>query len=89
MERTFITPLAKKLAHINQIDPNSLTGSGPRGRIIKSDVENNLIYLRGSIPGSMNSTVLLRESIKNITRKTIKERHEAKIKAAAAKKGKK
>ena len=57
--------------------------------IIKSDVENNLIYLRGSIPGSKNSTVLLRESIKNISRKTIKERHEAKIKAAAAKKGKK
>ena len=55
--------------------------------IIKSDVENNLIYLRGSIPGSKNSTVFLRESIKNITRKTIKERHEAKIKAAAAKKG--
>ena len=57
--------------------------------IIKSDVENNLIYLRGSIPGSKNSTVFLRESVKNITRKTIKERHEAKIKAAAAKKGKK
>ena len=56
--------------------------------IIKSDVENNLIYLRGSIPGSKNSTVFLRESIKNITRKTIKERHEANIKAAAAKKGK-
>ena len=43
--------------------------------IIKSDVENNLIYLRGSIPGSKNSTVFLRESVKNITRKTIKERH--------------
>ena len=57
--------------------------------IIKSDVENNLIYLRGSIPGSKTSTVFLRESIKNITRKTIKERHEAKIKAALAKKGKK
>ena len=39
MERIFITPLAKRLAHINKIDPNSLTGSGPRGRIIKSDVE--------------------------------------------------
>jgi len=57
--------------------------------IIKSDLENNLLYLKGSIPGSMNSTVLLRESVKNITRKTIKEKHEAKIKAAAAKKGKK
>ena len=57
--------------------------------IVKSDVENNLIYLKGSIPGSKNSTVFLRESIKNIKRKTIKEKHDAKIKAAAAKKGKK
>ena len=57
--------------------------------VIKSDLENNLLYLKGSIPGSMNSTVLLRESVKNVTKKTIKEKHEAKIKAAAAKKGKK
>ena len=57
--------------------------------IVKSDLENNLLYLKGSIPGSKNSTVILRESVKNITRKTIKEKHEAKIKAAAAKKGKK
>ena len=57
--------------------------------IIKSDLENNLLYLKGSIPGSKNSTVLLRESVKNISRKTIKEKHEAKVKAEAAKKGKK
>ncbi len=57
--------------------------------IVKSDLENNLLYLKGSIPGSKNSTVFLRGSVKNITRKTIKEKHEAKIKAAAAKKGKK
>ena len=57
--------------------------------IIKSDLENDLIYLRGSIPGSKNSTVLLRESVKNVTRKTLKEKHEAKVKAAQAKKGKK
>ena len=57
--------------------------------IVKSDLENNLLYLKGSIPGSKNSTVLLRESVKNVTRKTIKEKHDAKVKAAAAKKGKK
>ncbi len=57
--------------------------------IIKSDLENSLLYLKGSIPGSKNSTVFLRESVKNITRKTIKEKHEAKVKAATAKKGKK
>ena len=57
--------------------------------VIKSDLENNLLFLKGSIPGAKNSTVILRESIKNVSRKTIKEKHEAKVKAAAAKKGKK
>jgi len=57
--------------------------------IVKSDLENNLIYLKGSIPGSKNSDVLLRGSVKNVTRKTIKEKYDAKVKAAAAKKGKK
>ena len=57
--------------------------------VIKSDLENNLIYLKGSIPGSKNTQVILRESVKNVRKKTIKEKHEAKIKASAAKKGKK
>ena len=57
--------------------------------VVKSDLENNLLYLKGSIPGSKNTTVELREAVKNITRKTIKEKHEAKVKEAAAKKGKK
>ena len=57
--------------------------------IIKSDLDNNLIYLRGSIPGSKNSTVFLRESIKNVKRKTISEKYSEKIKKAEAKKGKK
>jgi large subunit ribosomal protein L3 len=57
--------------------------------IIKSDPENNLLYLRGSIPGSRNTTVFLRESIKNITKKTIIEKYEEKLKKAQAVKGKK
>ena len=57
--------------------------------VVKSDLENNLLYLKGSIPGSKNSTVILRESVKNVTRKTIKEKYEAQVKAAQAKKGKK
>ena len=57
--------------------------------VVKSDLENNLLYLKGSIPGSKNSTVFLRESVKNVRRKTIKEKHEAQVKAAQAKKGKK
>ncbi len=57
--------------------------------VIKSDIENNLLFIKGSIPGAKNSTVFLRESVKNISRKTLKEKHDAKIKAAEAKKGKK
>ena len=29
--------------------------------VVKSDLENNLLYLKGSIPGSKNSTVYLRD----------------------------
>ena len=57
--------------------------------VIKSDMENNLIYLRGSIPGAKNSTVLIKESVKDVRRKTLSEKHEAKVKAAQALKGKK
>ena len=57
--------------------------------IIRSDMDNNLIYLRGSIPGSKNTTVYIRESVKNITKKTVLEKYEAKVKKAQATKGKK
>ena len=48
--------------------------------IIKSDLENNLLYLKGSIPGSKNCEVLVQKSIKNINRLTIKEKNEVKEK---------
>jgi large subunit ribosomal protein L3 len=57
--------------------------------IVKSDLENDLLYLRGSIPGSKNTTVLLRESVKDVRRKTINEKYEDKLKKAQAAKGKK
>ena len=57
--------------------------------IVKSDLENNLLYLKGSIPGSKNSTILVRQSIKNVRRKTLVEKIEAKAKSALAAKGKK
>ena len=44
--------------------------------IIKSDLENNLIYLKGSIPGSKNTEVLIRKSVKNINRMSINEKIE-------------
>ena len=42
--------------------------------IIKADIENELLYLKGSIPGSKNSFVLVKKSVKNIDKKTIAEK---------------
>jgi len=38
--------------------------------IIKSDLENNLIFLKGSIPGSKNSIVLIHKAIKDVKKTT-------------------
>ena len=42
--------------------------------IIKSDLENNLIYLRGSIPGSKNTEILVKKAVKNIQKLTVNEK---------------
>ena len=43
--------------------------------VIKSDLENDLIYIKGSIPGSKNSLVYLRKSKKSFNRKTSAEKY--------------
>ena len=45
--------------------------------IIKSDVENGLLFVKGSIPGSKNCEILVKKSVKNIKKSTIKEKLEA------------
>ena len=57
--------------------------------IVKSDTENSLLYVKGSIPGSKNSTIFVRESVKNIRRKTTLEKYNDKMKKTEAAKGKK
>jgi len=42
--------------------------------IIKSDYENNLIFIKGSVPGSKNSIVLIQKTSKKITRTSTIER---------------
>ena len=49
--------------------------------IIKSDLENDLLYLKGSIPGSKNTEVLVKKAIKNIKKLTINEKIELAEKA--------
>ncbi len=49
--------------------------------IIKKDLENQLLFIKGSIPGSKNSEVVVKKSIKNINKSTIIEKIEAAKKA--------
>lgn len=40
--RVFVSPLAKKIADGSGLDLSGVSGSGPNGRILKSDVESAL-----------------------------------------------
>ena len=42
--------------------------------IIKSDLENNLLYLKGSIPGAKNTEVMVKKAVKNISKLTVNEK---------------
>ena len=44
--------------------------------IIKTDLENDIMYLKGSIPGSRNTEVLVKQSVKNIKKLTMSEKIE-------------
>jgi len=57
--------------------------------IIKSDPINNLIYIKGSVPGSKNSIVFVQESKKNVKRKTSKLKSEEVEKEKITKESKK
>ena len=42
--------------------------------IIKTDLENELLYLKGSIPGAKNSEIMVKKSVKNINKMTVYEK---------------
>ncbi|MCD4670969.1 MAG: 2-oxo acid dehydrogenase subunit E2 [Actinomycetia bacterium] len=63
--RVKISPLAKKIAGENNIDILEVTGTGPRGRIVKEDIEKH-IASAGSVEGQ-------RIKISPLARKTAKE----------------
>tara|TARA_B100000965_G_C19537142_1_gene733900 strand:+ start:126 stop:836 length:711 start_codon:yes stop_codon:yes gene_type:complete len=58
--------------------------------IIKADVNNQLLYIKGSIPGSKNTEVMVSKSVKNINKSTVIEKIDAakKAKSVADKKKK-
>ena len=58
--------------------------------IIRSDKDNNLLYLKGSIPGAKNAEVVIKKAVKNIRKLTMSEKIEQieKMKKSADKKKK-
>ena len=58
--------------------------------IIKSDKDNNLLYLKGSIPGSKNAEVVIKKAVKNLRKLTMSEKieHIEKMKKSSDKKKK-
>ena len=52
--------------------------------IIKSDLENNLIFVKGSVPGSKNSIVLIQKNVKNINRLTSLEKSKKIMESSAS-----
>ncbi|MDC0400872.1 50S ribosomal protein L3 [Candidatus Pelagibacter sp.] len=42
--------------------------------IVKADLENELLYLKGSIPGSKNTEILIKKAVKVISKMTISEK---------------
>jgi len=56
--------------------------------IIKSDLENNLIFVKGSVPGSKNSIVLIQKNAKKINKITTIEKNKKLTEATAVSSGK-
>ena len=44
--------------------------------VVEADLENNLLYLKGAVPGSKNAYVEIKEAVKNKNKSTINERVE-------------
>ena len=55
MDRIFITPLANKLASLNSINIKDVTGTGPRGRITKIDIEKHLSLSSSTIENNLKN----------------------------------
>ncbi len=54
--RIFATPLARKLSALNNVDLTKLSGSGPRGRIVKADIEAATSAVSGESPAACMAT---------------------------------
>ena len=64
-DRVFATPLARRIAKSKDLDLNSISGSGPYGRIVKADVEVSI-----SLPSKDTVTITMAKSASSETVKS-------------------
>lgn len=79
--RKFITPLARRIAFDKGIDYSSIHGSGPNGRIVKSDIqnykfpENNQIIQNNMIDSNNHYIETPIDSMREVIAKRLQESH--------------
>ena len=80
--RIFASPLAKRIAKQRDVDLSLINGSGPNGRILKTDIENfnnNKNLLKNKITTNNNNSELIKNSSmrKTIAERLVKSKNEA------------
>lgn len=65
-DRIFATPLARRIAKSKDLDLNSISGSGPYGRIVKADVEVNTAVPSKDIVASTMVKSASSETVKSL-----------------------
>jgi len=69
--RTFVSPLAKRLAKQSNIDLSLVSGSGPNGRILKNDIEN----LNNNKKNLLQSEITLNDNNSELVKKQFYEKN--------------
>ncbi len=82
-ERVRISPLARRLARDNELDPASLSGSGPNGRIVRRDIEAKLVTANANLqtPGPQTPTNTKRDLRVNVDARSDQPYREEKLSA--------
>jgi len=65
-ERIFATPLARRIAKSTNVDLANIKGSGPYGRIVKTDVQSNNVNASEKTPITQITSSVTSETIKTM-----------------------
>ena len=70
-DRVFATPLARRIAKSKDLDLNSISGSGPYGRIVKADVEVSISLPSKDTVTTTNAKSASSETVKSLYKERV------------------